>query len=766
MMDSPWHKTFAETHGTSKNFEDCMVRIASLSYKREETVKVLNQLRFLVVDWQYASIEAHNNEASELHSEQSHLQFLPPSTRPERFKLPKASATAKAHHCRCSRLPAFSTEHRSSPNHRTQRPVLRLTSPGEMAGCTHFVAVSYTWNQPPHARKCYEGTAGYSIITDTEVRQNRAPVNILDRIIEYAIMRRIRCIWIDQECIDQEDAKDKERHVQAMDEIYRAARQVVAVLNLLNYVDQTHADAFEYIEMVSARSISHPDEPRLSTRESRATVHKMVGELQTDQWFSRAWTYQESLVAASTLHVLVNIKPGTRLPRWMGLMSDQAVLDLWFLSTLFTGWGLSKIGKMSPEYKTPSAGRSDSPMSFTHRLGCMDAYEAMHKLGLANEADRVAIIANLCRYKYRVDIAGLAASGIDLETAIYTQALLNGDLSCLLRSERMDLFYRLTKKDEARNVKARPWARVPSANLLSLYRVRDSKPFISSWDPPGCRISPTMLTPQGGLVCEGFLFEFRRVNFGEFSSCRADFIHLNYHLEVNEIDINKLSGTLSRIINTLYAEGLGKLARGVVAAAKLCGVTVQLPEGTACHLPPALQAMSHNTSDTKESTVMRQQHEWRSQVQTVFLASERPVSRKQSRALHLLYMLLSSVVREQEWMVGTTHDTDFRLIFALPEKSLAADDGTAMFLPRRVLIHSEAERGAADRLPFWEVHVGNTTQPPIYSPTTGLNVSVPTLTCVGRTGMIWESQEWQDRFFWGDWGAMSGSRGAAKYLLV
>lgn len=82
--------------------------------------------------------------------------------------------------------------------------MLRLTAPGELPDCTHFLAVSYTWQQPVDAPSCYEAEVpGYTIATsDGAVRLARAPVNVLDRVIGYAAMQGLRCMWIDQECID------------------------------------------------------------------------------------------------------------------------------------------------------------------------------------------------------------------------------------------------------------------------------------------------------------------------------------------------------------------------------------------------------------------------------------------------------------------------------------------------------------------------------------------------------------------------------------
>jgi hypothetical protein len=60
--------------------------------------------------------------------------------------------------------------------------------------------------------------------------QNKAPKKVLDRAIAFAEFHNIHLIWIDQECIDQDDRTVKECGIQSMDLVYEQASHAVALL--------------------------------------------------------------------------------------------------------------------------------------------------------------------------------------------------------------------------------------------------------------------------------------------------------------------------------------------------------------------------------------------------------------------------------------------------------------------------------------------------------------------------------------------------------
>lgn len=96
--------------------------------------------------------------------------------------------------------------------------------------CTDFVAVSYCWQGLGEQ-------ATYTIVEeDGTTRRVSAPKNIIDRTAQSARHNWARMIWIDQECIPQDETIEvnrieKEKAVQALDLVYSRAAYSMGILN-------------------------------------------------------------------------------------------------------------------------------------------------------------------------------------------------------------------------------------------------------------------------------------------------------------------------------------------------------------------------------------------------------------------------------------------------------------------------------------------------------------------------------------------------------
>ncbi|OCL05939.1 hypothetical protein AOQ84DRAFT_88208 [Glonium stellatum] len=97
-----------------------------------------------------------------------------------------------------------------------------------------FIAVSYCWPERGTAielpktpiRICIgSGLGGY------RVREIRVKWDVLSRSFEFARAYGIRRVWIDQECIHQDDSEDVALGVQSMDLVYRKATYTIAILD-------------------------------------------------------------------------------------------------------------------------------------------------------------------------------------------------------------------------------------------------------------------------------------------------------------------------------------------------------------------------------------------------------------------------------------------------------------------------------------------------------------------------------------------------------
>ena len=297
----------------------------------------------------------------------------------------------------------------------------------------------------------------YQILTNERVRLARAPTNILDRAVQYASSRSIRAIWIDQECIDQDDTADKAMHIQAMDAIYRAAQEVVDVLNQPVVTGEevkmltrrfTRVETRQELEKDTkdlGKDFKESEKDLKKLRSEKGRLRRFAEHTLSDQWYSRAWTYQESIVASSTLHLLLPCEQSIPKPSWMGQMPTQLVLDQWTLRILSGGYPeacthLEQSWLTCRDYKSHIMSHTETKADMTtHRLGSLSPYETLHDRGLSDPVDKITLIANLCRYEIRLDVLAMPSEWPDINLSIWVQALLNGDISLLLTVERPSL---------------------------------------------------------------------------------------------------------------------------------------------------------------------------------------------------------------------------------------------------------------------------------------------------------------------------------------
>ena len=107
--------------------------------------------------------------------------------------------------CECTRTHPFPEELISR---------LAITEPGELGDCNHYLVISYRRQEKDPSQPKYH------VSRKRGDRENNAPKKVLDRAIAFAAFHNIHLIWIDQECIGQDDRTDKECGIQSMDLIY------------------------------------------------------------------------------------------------------------------------------------------------------------------------------------------------------------------------------------------------------------------------------------------------------------------------------------------------------------------------------------------------------------------------------------------------------------------------------------------------------------------------------------------------------------------
>lgn len=195
-------------------------------------------------------------------------------------------------HCRhCVGVPHFPSNWDSSRN-----KIVRLTSAGELEDCVHYLAVSYRWadladdDKPP----------AYKVRTEWGERPNIAPNTILNRAICCAAGHGIRLIWIDQECIGQDDTDpvvraEKQNAIQSMDLVYERAMLVGGFLHSM-VESQEQLQAIHLIGYLSVAELHDYDSWITDTGQLQLLADGLE-ILNKDEWFSRSWILQEASLA-------------------------------------------------------------------------------------------------------------------------------------------------------------------------------------------------------------------------------------------------------------------------------------------------------------------------------------------------------------------------------------------------------------------------------------------------------------------------------------
>ena len=341
---------------------------------------------------------------------------------------------------------------------------LRLTRPGALAGCKHYVAISYCWRQlkamdesPPSP----QAPSRYKIYTANGIRNCRAPAMLLHRAIRYAATYGFSLIWIDQECIDQEVQAEKEESIQAMHLIYRQSQQTVAVLT--NMVKtQRHLDAFDAIGIVdghdaSIRTFWDDETEKMKPKPLSffETGVELTEILAADPWYTRAWTLQECLVAGGPLYMLIPCLPNLAKPQWLSSLPGEIVLSEAFFDTclphsffnlLEFPYGLPlEEGKrvlqprgrqtsrillaMIVDYKMNGYVEKSPELA---RLSALHACRLMLHRGISEPSDLIAILGNLCQYNIRLNTQSIKRAGLSFSICAHALSLLNGDMSLIL----------------------------------------------------------------------------------------------------------------------------------------------------------------------------------------------------------------------------------------------------------------------------------------------------------------------------------------------
>ena len=313
-----------------------------------------------------------------------------------------------------------------------------------------YIALSYTW----HAAEGEDDTSGlWWVETKERNGYKLSPVRtvVLDRITFYMQRHGIKYLWIDQHCIVQTttcassscehpDCNEKRNAVHAMDLVYQLSIHPVALLSGFTMrsadirVLMTLRFNRQYKWKPPLAPFVSPQAWRTETlRHARGAV-KLLFNIISDPWWQRAWPFQENVLALWNMTLLwrLDASPleGVYYSEHSKEFCKMAIsLCLAVLRVARTGPALRK-----EEFETTlmamavlqtiKGSTKDSPGGSLEGL----IVAGVERKGITDCWDRLAIIANCCRYGTRLEPLSLRDGGHSVSLSVLAMCLLNGEI--------------------------------------------------------------------------------------------------------------------------------------------------------------------------------------------------------------------------------------------------------------------------------------------------------------------------------------------------
>jgi hypothetical protein len=112
-------------------------------------------------------------------------------------------------------------------------------------------------------------------------------------------------IWIDQECIHQDDHEDVEWHLQVMHRIYKNSKVTIVILSVAPISISIAWDLRTLLKIGDTTSLSQVYRQKYQDSDLPKWLESSV---LSDAWFCRTWTFQEKL-CSSSVKLLISVYP-------------------------------------------------------------------------------------------------------------------------------------------------------------------------------------------------------------------------------------------------------------------------------------------------------------------------------------------------------------------------------------------------------------------------------------------------------------------------
>lgn len=312
-----------------------------------------------------------------------------------------------------------------------------------------YVALSYTCKASEHESEEF----GHYLVEDWDssgLQPSTVRNCVFDRILRYMSHAKIDLLWIDAHCIHQSACDGAHCHhtrctqkrdaMQAMDLVYQLSYYPVALLGRpLKDEDELHLLG----TILSEDIINDDSELRRPVATSFHVARRALGllnDITQDRWWTRAWTFQENYRGGTWMQLLIRHDPGLELQKLrytvFGRIPGELCVDSVHFSEEATRLCLA-LRKAGNLLLPADVGKIDNVLRAAGRyslmLGTSDAMTPtvmadIEARGLSEPWDRLAILANCCKYALRLDVKALQRQGRSLSLSVLAMCSLNGEI--------------------------------------------------------------------------------------------------------------------------------------------------------------------------------------------------------------------------------------------------------------------------------------------------------------------------------------------------
>ncbi|KAB8241765.1 heterokaryon incompatibility protein-domain-containing protein [Aspergillus flavus] len=304
-----------------------------------------------------------------------------------------------------------------------------------------YIAVSYTWKPAPNQPSSHDAY----LVQSREgscANPNRVRDQVLDRVIAYANYHEamgtsVRGFWIDQECIDQDNAAEKQRAVQSIEYVYSYSAFPVALLS----VRIESEDQLKNLVYILRRS----DPPRNEKRDRVRVILSLLDYITSDPWWERGWTFQEDYCASTKMYLLIHHSSSLKQLKEanhqiFGRLESELCIKSTDLRCQATKLCIEY--RKDPELEHMCERILDRASKYNVQLLELDnegrrtirqsmspiIFSNVGKRGMRDESDRLAVIANCLGYFVRLDSQRLEREAYSLSISMLALFLLNGEI--------------------------------------------------------------------------------------------------------------------------------------------------------------------------------------------------------------------------------------------------------------------------------------------------------------------------------------------------